>query len=212
MKGSRDGEEMSYGQVNDEHKADHAADFMDSIIRACCLCSSSLFLFLSRLGIVDRYTREREGSIAQHNLNLYRVRSVSWQDRFNSAIKAIVTKLDEVFSWVSNLLSPRLSDSRSPSFYAIIINFFSCNSTYVLCNPSLYDEGLMTKWCKVHAYDSIRIPRAMETKQRHATIMQLIAPNLVLTCTFSYILLCEYKWSCIELNDVRCSTASQPML
>lgn len=36
------GDEERDEWVSDEHKADRAADFMDSIIRACCLCSSSL--------------------------------------------------------------------------------------------------------------------------------------------------------------------------
>lgn len=35
-----EGDEERDGWVSDEHKADRAADFMDSIIRACCLCSS----------------------------------------------------------------------------------------------------------------------------------------------------------------------------
>jgi len=58
---------------NGEHKADHVADFMDSIIRACCLCSSSLSLSLS-LSLFP-LSLNSEGDFMKHNLNLYRAGS-----------------------------------------------------------------------------------------------------------------------------------------
>lgn len=91
------------GRVSNEHKADRTTDFMDSIIRACCLCSSSLSMSsryrrsLHEKGRRERKGENEKGDFAQHNLNLYRSRSMSWQDYFTSVIKAIVTELDEFF-------------------------------------------------------------------------------------------------------------------
>lgn len=62
---------------SNEHKTDHAADFMDSIIRACCLCSNSLPLppppspppAPFPLDIVDRCTEtRRDGKVASWSI------------------------------------------------------------------------------------------------------------------------------------------------
>lgn len=90
---------------------------MDSIIRACCLCSSSLPLPLfsstqHRRSLHDEKETERGcGCYVEYNLNLYRAQPVSWQDCFSSAIKAIVTELDEFFPRASQCVRarPRLS-------------------------------------------------------------------------------------------------------
>lgn len=49
--------------------------------------------------------RNGDGGYAEHNLNLYRAWPVSWQDCFSSAIKAIVTELDEFFLMLRSLRS-----------------------------------------------------------------------------------------------------------
>lgn len=50
-------------RVSGERKADHAADFMDSIIRICCLCSSSLSMSSRHRTLHGKGQRreEREG-------------------------------------------------------------------------------------------------------------------------------------------------------
>lgn len=74
---------------------------------------------------------------------------MSWQECSTSAIKAIVTELDEVFSRVSN----PFFNPHSPSLFAIIIHFFSLQF-----RAACFMQSIITWWKTVdNGDDDVRL-------------------------------------------------------